>query len=71
MMGWQWNQLYNMQIICTLFQADNHTSTSILNFLQARCSSQCQTNSVKALKANITTHNNNNCFMALCPGLPG
>jgi len=23
MMGWQWHQLYHMQIICTLLQTDN------------------------------------------------
>jgi len=28
MMGWQWNQLDHMQIICTLLQTDNHASTS-------------------------------------------
>jgi len=27
MMGWQWHQLDHMQIICTTFQTDNHTST--------------------------------------------
>jgi len=27
MTGWQWHQLDHMQIICTLFQIDNHTST--------------------------------------------
>jgi len=32
MMGWQWHQLDHMQIICTLFQTDNHASTSLLNF---------------------------------------
>jgi len=31
MMGWQWHQLDNMQIICTLLQTDNHTSTSSLD----------------------------------------
>jgi len=50
-MGWQWHQLNHMQIICTLFQTDNHASTSSLNFLQAGCSSCHPTNSVKALKA--------------------
>jgi len=35
MMGWQWHQLYHMQIICTLLQTDNHASTSSLNCLQA------------------------------------
>jgi len=43
MMGWQWHQLDHMQ-------TDNHASTSSLNFLQAKCSSWCPTNSVKALK---------------------
>jgi len=32
MMGWQWHQLDNMQIICTLLQTDNHASTSPLSF---------------------------------------
>jgi len=32
MMGWQWHQLDHMQIICTLFQTDNHASTSSLFF---------------------------------------
>jgi len=51
-MGWQWHQLDHMQIICTTsLQTDNNASTSSLNFLQAGCSSQCQTNAVKALKA--------------------
>jgi len=31
MMGWQWHQLDQMQIICTLLQTDNHTSTSSLS----------------------------------------
>ena len=31
-MGWQWQQLDHMQIICTLLQTDNHTSTSPLSF---------------------------------------
>jgi len=32
MMWWQWHQLHHMQIICTLLQTDNHTSTSSLSF---------------------------------------
>ena len=51
MMGWQWHQLDHMQIICTLFQTDNHASTSSLNFLQAGCSSWRATKSVEAPKA--------------------
>jgi len=31
MMGWQRHQLDHMQIICTLLQTDNYTSTSSLN----------------------------------------
>jgi len=31
-MGWQWQQLDRMHIICTLLQIDNHTSTSSLKF---------------------------------------
>jgi len=50
MMGWQWQQMDLMQIICTSLQTDNHTSTSPL-FLQARCLSCHPTNSVKSLKA--------------------
>jgi len=30
MMGWQWQQLDHMQIICTSLQRDNHASTSPL-----------------------------------------
>jgi len=47
---WQWHQLSHMQV-CTLFQTDNHASTSPLSFLQAGCPSCHPTNSVKALKA--------------------
>ena len=31
-MGWQWHQLDHMQIICNLFQTNNHASTSPLGF---------------------------------------
>ena len=37
--------------VCTLLQTDNHASTPPLSFLQARCPSCRQTNSVKALAA--------------------
>ena len=47
---WQWHQLGRMQI-CTSLQTDNHASTPLLSFLQARCPSCRATNSVKALKA--------------------
>jgi len=47
---WQWHQLGHMQV-CTLLQTDNHASIPPLSFLQAKCPSCRQTNSVKALKA--------------------
>jgi len=57
MTGWQWHQLMDhVQIICTSLQTDNHTSTPPLYFLQAGCPSCRRTNSVKALKARISTH---------------
>ena len=49
-MGWQWNQLDHMQIICTLLQTDNHASTSPL-ISTCRMPFRRPTNSVKALKA--------------------
>jgi len=39
MMGWQWHQVDHMQIIRTLLQTGNHSSTSSLNILQVGCSS--------------------------------
>jgi len=36
MMGWQCRQLDHIQIICTVLQTDNYSSTSPLSFLQAR-----------------------------------
>jgi len=32
MMEWQWQQLDNMQIVCTSLQTDNHASTSPFSF---------------------------------------
>ena len=46
---WQWHQLGHMQV-CTSLQTDNHANAPPLCFLQARCPSCRQTNSVKALK---------------------
>ena len=46
----QWHQLGHMQV-CTWLQTDNHASTPSLSFLQAKCPSCHQTNSVEALKA--------------------
>ena len=43
---WQWHQLGHMQV-CTSLQTDNHASTSLLSFLQARCPSCHPTNSVR------------------------
>ena len=50
---WQWHQLEHMQV-CTSLQTDNHASTPPLSFLQARCPSCRPTNSVRALKAQLT-----------------
>jgi len=47
MMGWQWHQLDRIEIIYTLLHTYNH----VTQILQVGCSSQCPTNSVKALKA--------------------
>jgi len=55
---WQWHHLGHMQV-CTLFETDNHASTSPLSFLQAGCPSCRPTNSVKALKATGNTNTNN------------
>jgi len=43
---WQWHQLGYMEI-CTSPQADYHTSTLPLGFLQAGFPSCCPTNSIK------------------------
>ena len=48
--------------ICTSLHTDNHTSTSLLSFLQARCPSCGPTNSVKALKAEKLHQNQNEFF---------
>jgi len=52
MMGWQWHQLEHMQSICTSLQTNNHTNTSLLSFLWARCFSWCPANSVCRQKTN-------------------
>jgi len=54
---WQWHQLGDMQV-CTSLQTDNHASTPPLKFLQAGCPSCRPTNSVKALKAQTVTSQN-------------
>ena len=51
---WQRHQLGRMQV-GTLLQTDNHASTPPLSFLQATCPSCRPTNSIKALKALLTT----------------
>jgi len=50
---WQWQQLGHMQV-CTSLQTDNHASTPPLRVLQAGCPSRRPTNSVKALKAQLS-----------------
>jgi len=51
-MGWQWHQLDNMLIICTLLQTDNNTSTSSLIFLQVECSSWRSTKQCQSIEGN-------------------
>jgi len=46
---WQWHEVSQMQV-CISLQADNHTSTPTLSFLQAGCPSHSPNDSVKALK---------------------
>jgi len=53
---WQWHLLGHMHV-CTSLQADNHTSTPPLSFLQAGCPSCHPTNSVKALKGCLPPFN--------------
>jgi len=57
-MGWQWHQQDHMQIICTLFQPDNHAIMSSLNFFTGRMLLLMPTNSVKALKAKLSSGEN-------------
>jgi len=54
-MGWQLHQLDHKQIICTLLQTDNHTSTLSLNFFTGRMffltpNQQCQSTEGKISK---------------------
>jgi len=57
MTGWQWHQLDNMQIICTLLQTDNHASTGLTSHhsesaeLAAKFLSRCTAGSVLKLKS--------------------
>jgi len=54
---WQWHRTDHMQI-CISLETDNHTSTPPLRFLQTVCPSCRPTNSIKALKAQLTTTSN-------------
>jgi len=51
---WQWHRLGRMQV-CTLFQTDNHASTSPLCFFTGRMPFLPPNDSVKALKALFMT----------------
>jgi len=55
--------------ICTLLQTDNHASSPPLSFLQAGCPSCHPTNSVKALKANLSE--NSKLFRNSCTDMAG
>jgi len=67
MMGWQWNQLEHMQIICTSLQTDNYASTSPVTtqLLQAGCPSCRPTNNIKALKAKLLKALNTNITICI------
>jgi len=54
--------------VCTSLQADNHASTTPLNFLQAGCPSCRPTNSIKALKA-IDTSSRSILLSVIIPDL--
>jgi len=58
MMGWQWDQLDHMQVICTSLQTDNHASTSSLSFIQVGRPSCCPIDSVKTLKDALKLNKN-------------
>ena len=62
----QWHQRGHLQV-CISLQTDNHASTPPLCFLQAGCPSCSPTNSVKALKAPITSQKQD---IKLFPYLP-
>jgi len=49
MIGWQWHQLDDMQIICTSLQTDNHASTSPLSFYRPDALSATQPTGVSQL----------------------
>ena len=48
MMGWQWQQLDHMQIICTSRQTDNYPSTSPLSF--------CSPDALPAAQPTVSKH---------------
>jgi len=52
MMVWQWHQLDYMQMIFTMFQTDNHDSTSSLDFYMPDTLPDAQT-TVKAINHTI------------------
>jgi len=51
MMGWQWHQENHMQIICTLLQTDNHTSSSSFRFYKG--TNGCRKTSFEPLSIKI------------------
>jgi len=46
--GWQWHQLYNMQLLCTFSPARYHASTSSLNFYR--------TDALPDVKSTVSKH---------------
>jgi len=54
MMGWQWHQPDNMQMIGTLFQTDNQASTSPISFYRPDALPAAQPTASKHRKHIIT-----------------
>jgi len=55
-MGWQWQQLDHMQIICTSLQTDNHVRTSPLSFYRPDALPAAQPTVPKHWKVEILNH---------------
>jgi len=54
MMGWQWHQLDNMQMICISLWTDNHARTSSLNFCTGQAVFLMSNQQSQNIEGNIT-----------------
>ena len=68
-MGWQWHQLDDMQIICTLLKTVNHASTSPLSFYRPDALFDSQPTLSKPRRQSQITGNENVIFTASMFGL--